>query len=289
MRCHTKLKPNADRCYIIDGSFTLIGYGNLDWVEAYTKLIIKNGMETGILNDFHKEIFSIDFISFNPFNNNLSSTLANNSIPQNIQDTLSKPMYNTNNDGQSALPWIIVALGTSIILLSSVGLIRRRHNQYAEMKRTQQEIGGARYDNTQQQQQPNTAWSQILPPISPIPVYNDSTKQHPDRYSVADAENCSSEMDANDSIEDFLMIVVDNNDIISPLHSNSYSTTNTSVQSSQLNENEKLDPVVMALNSGSSSDHSSSLYFEDESDDSRSHHQDFRENSKHSFRKLGNF
>ena len=64
MRCRTNLKPNADRCYIIDGSFTLIGYGNLDWAEAYTKLIIKNGMETGILNDVHKEIFSVDFISY---------------------------------------------------------------------------------------------------------------------------------------------------------------------------------------------------------------------------------
>lgn len=249
-------------------------------------------MDAGMFKENNEDIVSVDFVSFDPFNK--SSTWIN-ITPQHdssIQSMPPKQTYPENQSGQSARPWILVVLGTTTVLVCCIGVVRRWRVLHAQMKRAQQEIGGQKYNNTK----PNTSWSQILPPMLPTPMSNNNTTQYGAssliRYSL-EAENS---LDNNVKRFKDNLILVDDNEVISPLRSNLCSTTNSSTRSSELNENHILDPIVVTTKASSAtkdenndSDRSSSLYFEDESDDSGKDPRDFRDHPKQPYHKSGKF
>jgi hypothetical protein len=288
--CRSTLNPHAERCYIFNGAFTLMGYENLEEAELYTKLLVKNAMQNGLLNNVLDEVLSVDFVSFE------SSTelpsLSVNITPQTdetIQAPSSKPIvYTRPPNDQSALLWILVIICTCTFLLYLAWIVRRRRMRYYELQRVQQEIGGINCNDGK----PDTSWSQFVS-SQPIRLNETILNREPNNIDRGHPRYNTVPSPERKYFAEYL-IVADNHDL-SPLYQGSYNTPSSSGMSSLLNETEALDPLVVANDSFNKHDgyessydsdqSSSSLYFEDQSNDSVG----MRCKTKYSRKRMGSF
>lgn len=145
VRCRTPLVPDAQRCFIVQGGFTLLlrdeaeQYINttrsaLQWGVVPALNATKEILDDGRLNQVHPDVKDVSFVSLiiedNPAENN-------NTRPENGNEDQHGDAGGLNDDqirsepseeDLQAWPWVLLSVGVVTILVL-FGLVRRRRNR----------------------------------------------------------------------------------------------------------------------------------------------------------------
>jgi hypothetical protein len=138
VECRTQLVPEADRCYIVGGAYTLRGDGDVSWVTSLSSLVIREAMEKGLLNDKHPDILDVHYVSDQTYKNNeppldrtVVPSISNGDAPRG------------DGDNDAIWPWILLSLGTLVLCCFVMWLLRlarqRQRGNIEVRKREQQD------------------------------------------------------------------------------------------------------------------------------------------------------
>jgi hypothetical protein len=138
VECRTQLVPEAGRCYIVGGAYTLRGDGDISWVSSLSSLVIREAMDKGLLNGRHPDILDVHYVS--------DQIYANDEPP--FDRSVHTPSISSGDeprgdgDNDAIWPWILLSLGTLVLccfVMWLLRLARQRHRANGEVRKRDQQ------------------------------------------------------------------------------------------------------------------------------------------------------
>lgn len=121
--CQTRLVAGAERCFVVNGGFTLVGNKNISWAVPIGLDLTSLMMQNGLLNDVYSQIVDVRFLhaitnsSSRPGERIAGAGKNNNNTIDSIQ---TQPQV-----ADAAWPWVLLGCGFFAALTMSIMIAKR--------------------------------------------------------------------------------------------------------------------------------------------------------------------
>jgi hypothetical protein len=124
----------AARCFIIQGGFTILGYGDISWAGPLALLLTKEAMDGGKLNNINPDVVDVHFLealntTFTFNNGALTNNTGNTTGFINGNATVGGIVETIGSDDIPGWSWALVATGIIAFFVAICVLTRKLGNE----------------------------------------------------------------------------------------------------------------------------------------------------------------